>query len=535
MNKAFAYARKSSESEDRQTRSIEDQLTEIQRLQHLHNIPIITTFSENKSAKIPGQRAQFDNMIQRIKNGDADTIYVAVLNRLSRNGVEAGILINLLDTGILKQIITPSSTYDRNINSEMLWIEFMGSTKFSKDLSKIVKERLLLKAQRGDMSGHAPLGYANTPKRLKGQRIIIPDKKRWDLCRTWWNYMLTGIYTVEQTLDLITADGLTGKKGKAVSRTKAYAFFRDIFYTGSFIQSGITYPGNHTPMVAMSEWLKVQQLLDSKGKKGPHTLDMPEEKTFQGMLKCGECGATITMEHHIRKYKNGNSQTFWYYRCTKKLGPCSQPCLNATLFLPQVRNYISSLKLNPEYTPLIKRTLKRINAQEFGLERKQQELKTRRLIDITDRKENLYGMKIDGLFSEDEYQKRKKEILIEEVQLRESYAEPRTKYWESVIDDAVSFAEGITQLFEYGDIFTRQMVLRTLGSNLILKDKKVKIQAKNAFIFLKGIENDMDRNSLWLEPEIMSNLPTKKDSFVKESSSVRGTGVEPAHLSIHVP
>ena len=30
---------------------------------------------------------------------------------------------------------------------------------------------------------------------------------------------------------------------------------------------------------------------------------------FIGLMKCGECGASITAEQHIKKYKNGNSQS----------------------------------------------------------------------------------------------------------------------------------------------------------------------------------------------------------------------------------
>lgn len=532
MNVAFAYARKSSEQEDRQIPSIADQLTGIDELQKKHGIPIKEDgiFQDSMTAKIAGVRVNFNEMIRRIKRGEADTLYVDVINRIARNAKEAGEIIDLLDTGKLKQIIAPYAVYNKDTNSEMLWIEFMSSTKFSKDLSKVVTERLHRKAERGDYPSGAPIGYKNTPTRLKGTRIVLVDKQRWGLCRKWWEYMLTGIYTVEQTLDLVTADGLRTKKGKIISRTKAYAFFRDIFYTGNFKYKGVVYPGNHKAIVSMAEWVKVQQLLDKKGKKGAGTLETPEEKTFQGMLKCGECGATISMERHIRHYKNGNSQVFWYYRCTKKLGPCSQPTLNATFFKPQIESYISQLELNPKYAELIKKVLKRRNAQEFGLEKKSQELRTKRLAIITDEKKKLYDMKIDELFSEEEYQEQKKKLLIEEKLLRESYQKPVTAYWESVIDNTVNFATSVSQLFQYGDIFTRQMVLRILGSNLILKDKIVKIEAKNAFVFLRDVQNETFQENLWLEPKNVPTLPAKQTSFVKESSTVRTRGLEPPFL-----
>lgn len=507
MDTAVIYARKSQEDKSRQIQSIPDQLIEISRLEDRFELKAIQTFSESKTGKVSGVRTEFYEMIKMIEQGKANTIFCVNANRLARNGVDGGKIIELVDKGLIHRIITPSSVFDKD-NSYMLWIEFMGATKYSKDLSKIVTDRIKLKAERGDASGLAPLGYRNTPELLKGQRVILPDEERWDLCRKWWEYMLTGLYTVEQSLEQITKDGLRNRKGKIISRSKSYDFFRDIFYTGSFVQSGITYPnGNHKAMVTMAEWMKVQQTLDSKGKKGANSLDMPDEKTFQGMLNCAECGATVTMERHLKKYKNGTSQTFWYYRCTKKLGSCSQPCLNAKEFNPQIEAYIKGLELNPDFGQWVKKVLKRRNKQEFNLEKKTQELNTKRLADITDRKGKLYDMKIDGLFSDMEYQKKKNDLLIEEKLIRESYLKPNTKYWESVIDNTINFATSVQNLFQYGDIYTRQMVLRILGSNLMLKDKKVEIESKRAFIFLKDVQNDVWSKNLILEPKIMPKLP----------------------------
>lgn len=507
----IGYARKSSEQEDRQIPSIADQLKGIKELEEKYGIPIIVSYGESKSAKIAGLRPDFNDMIRRIKKGEANTLYVDVINRITRNAKEAGEIIDLLDTGVLKQIIAPNAAYNKDTNSEMLWIEFMSSTKFSKDLSKVVKERLKRKAERGDYPGQAVPGYKNTPNRLKGERKIIEDKKRWDLMRKWFDLVITGNYTVEESLAVVTKLGLTGKNGKPISRSAAYALLRNIFYTGNFTYGGTTYPGNHKPMITMAEWVKIQQLLDKKGKKGAYTVDAEKEKEFQGMLKCGECGATITMSKHTKHYKNGTSQTFWYYQCTKKLGACKQRYMASDLFEPQVKEYILSLELNPNFSEWIKKVLKRRNAHEFNLERRHQILNSKKLEEITNRKENLYAMKIDGLFNEEEYQKRKRELLIEEAQLRESLQKPVTAQWESVLDNTIDFATSVMKLFEQGDIFTRQMVLRILGLNLIMEDKKVYIEAKTAFVFLRGIQNEVFAENMWLEPRKTTRTREDKD------------------------
>lgn len=504
MNCAI-YCRKSSKGKNKQAPSLPNQLIECHKIVEKHKLNVVDTFLESQSGWKAGMRGEFDRMVELINAGKIDSIVCWNIDRIGRNGEENGKIRDMQSCGKIT-IFSATQIYDKD-NTILSGVESLMNEESSKKLSEIVKARLKLKAERGVSSGLAVIGYSNTPNRLKGQRIIVPDKKRFDLCRKWWDYMLSGLYTVEQSLDQITKDGLRNRKGKIVSRSKAFDFFRDIFYTGNFVQNGNTYIGTHKPMISMAEWLKVQQILDSKGKKGAGTLDLPNEKTFIGMLKCGECGASVTMERHLKKYKNGNSQTFWYYRCTKKLGPCSQPCLNAKDFNPQIEAYIKSLELNPMFGEWIKKVLKRRNANEFMLEKKQRELNTKRLNDVMTKKENIYAMKIDGLFSEAEYQKRKKEIIMEEQLLRENFIKPQTEYWEKVIDNSISFASSVTNLFDYGDIYTRQMVLRILGSNLTLKDKKVEIEAKKAFVFLKDVQNDVWHKNLILEPKIMPKLP----------------------------
>jgi len=41
-------------------------------------------------------------------------------------------------------------------------------------------------------------------------------------------------------------------------------------------------------------------------------------------MRCGECGAAITAEEKTKHLKNGETKNYTYYRCTKRIKPCSQ-------------------------------------------------------------------------------------------------------------------------------------------------------------------------------------------------------------------
>jgi DNA invertase Pin-like site-specific DNA recombinase len=57
MQKYFIYARKSSETEDRQVMSIEAQLAELKEFinKHLQDAVIVNEFTEARTAKEPGR------------------------------------------------------------------------------------------------------------------------------------------------------------------------------------------------------------------------------------------------------------------------------------------------------------------------------------------------------------------------------------------------------------------------------------------------------------------------------------------------
>ena len=109
--KYFLYARKSSESEDRQVQSIDDQINRLKKLANDLNLDIKKIYIEAKSAKKPDNRPIFDEMLQRIENNEAQGILCWQINRLSRNPIDSGKIGWLLQQGTLKSIQTIDRQY----------------------------------------------------------------------------------------------------------------------------------------------------------------------------------------------------------------------------------------------------------------------------------------------------------------------------------------------------------------------------------------------------------------------------------------
>ena len=130
------YARKSSESEDRQVQSIDDQLRIMREIAAARGLEIVDEIQESKSAKDPGQRPGFERLLKAIETGRADAILTWAINRLTRNPIDSGRLSWLLQNGTLSAIQTPEKQYLPSDNVLIFSVETGTANQYIIDLKK---------------------------------------------------------------------------------------------------------------------------------------------------------------------------------------------------------------------------------------------------------------------------------------------------------------------------------------------------------------------------------------------------------------
>lgn len=160
------YARKSTESEDRQVQSIDDQLNSLRRLAAQRGLHIMEELIESKSAKDPGCRAVFARLLAEIEAGRADGILCWNLNRLSRNPVDSGTLSWMLQRGVLQSILTVEREYRPEDNVVLMAVESGVANQFILDLRKAVARGTRSKVEKGWFPHRAPEGYRNNIRPL---------------------------------------------------------------------------------------------------------------------------------------------------------------------------------------------------------------------------------------------------------------------------------------------------------------------------------------------------------------------------------
>lgn len=137
--KYFLYARKSTEDEERQVKSIEDQLTELRGFSKREKLTIIQTFIENKSAKKPG-RPVFNEMIQKLYRSEEPIGLLAWHpDRLARNSVDGGHIIYLIDIKKVASLKFPTFWFEPIPQGLfMLQVSFGQSKYYSDNLAENV-------------------------------------------------------------------------------------------------------------------------------------------------------------------------------------------------------------------------------------------------------------------------------------------------------------------------------------------------------------------------------------------------------------
>ncbi len=103
--KTILYCRKSTESEDRQIQSLDAQERELTEKAKLLGIDIVAVYHESRSAKTVG-RPIFNEVIRQIQKGKANALLCWKLDRLARNFIDGGLVIDLLQRGVLESIQT---------------------------------------------------------------------------------------------------------------------------------------------------------------------------------------------------------------------------------------------------------------------------------------------------------------------------------------------------------------------------------------------------------------------------------------------
>ncbi len=341
------YARKSMEQEDKQALSIESQVREMLSLAEREGLNIVEIKRESHSSKEVGQRPVYNELMAEIRQGKFNGILTWAPDRLSRNAGDLGSVVDLMDQKLLHEIRTYGQKFTNNPNEKFLLMILGSQAKLENDNKMVnVKRGLRARVEMGLWPSVPPTGYLSHTDRNRKCEVVLDEQRA---------------YVIKQMFEKVAHDGWSGRKlfkwlkddirfktksGKPLTLSNIYIILKSTFYYGEFEYpkgGGQWYVGKHTPIITKDLYKQVQSKITSD-----HAVRAQDKEfAFTRMMTCGLCGSGITAEEKFKNLKDGTTNRYVYYGCTKfkdKNCPCGY--LREEELIEQLANIFDTVALD---------------------------------------------------------------------------------------------------------------------------------------------------------------------------------------------
>lgn len=311
------YARKSTESDEKQALSIESQVKEMLQIAEREGLEVVDIRRESHSAKASGQRPVFSELLRDIEIGRYTGILTWAPDRLSRNAGDLGSLVDMMDEKKLLQIKTYGQSFQNSPNEKFLLMILCSQAKLENDNKSInVKRGLRTRCEMGLWPCPAPMGYLNE-KRVDRKGHVYIDPERGHIIKKMFEKVAYEKWSGRKLYHWLKFDlnFKTPNGNKGLTLSNIYLILQNDFYYGTFEyprKSGNWYKGKHEPLITKELFDLVQENVRN------HIVRVEDKEfAFTKLITCGLCGSGICADEKFKRQKNGNVHRYCYYGCSK--------------------------------------------------------------------------------------------------------------------------------------------------------------------------------------------------------------------------
>ena len=483
-SKCFVYFRRSQDREDRQYNSLEKQDRNTRQVVKDNKLEPLFLPPEERSAYKPG-RPIFNDMLKRIENHEVRYIAVWHHSRLSRNAFDAGQVIQLMDDGHLLAIFTPGRIF-RNTASDKAFLAFelTFAKKNNDDLSDQVRDSFVEKRLHGEYPGPAPLGYINAILGPK-TRNIVPDPIKAAKVTECFEFASTGINTLDDTWKHAIDIGLVSRRGLDIGKQTVGDMLQRRLYTGVFKYGGEEWhQGTYEPLISVELFDKVQVAMGwaktTNDKKPSATSG--RFYPYKGLFLCGTCRFNVTAYTKSKKLASGTEAEYVFYTCTKKNKQldCKEPQVASTELETDIKTSLADYEITESDALECKAWIQELFNSHIKKQNQHKPLwlldqqKARTALDVLDDKLEL------GTITDERYKTRSEkheETLARTKRLLEGSTSD-AKAWLELSNEVFSRAVNIGEVFEEANDEERRELMKYVGPNWYLSNKKVALTVR---------------------------------------------------------
>ena len=286
-----------------------------------------------------------------------------------------------------------------------------------------------------------------------------------------------GRHTLESLGQRLSFWGVVSKTGKPLCKATLQRMLTNQVYLGIIVHNGESYEGGFPAIVSRATFEAVQKVMKQRARprksKKRHNY-FP----FIGLFACGECGGAITAQ-----YAHGNGGKYRYYRCTKKLGKCTQGYLREDLLAEQLKSRLQNVALCDEWAEKMLAKVevwKKDNAQSSqsfakNLDEKIKETETRL--------DKLVNAFLDGTIEKETYLVKKDELIKTKTDLdkRKSDFGQKGNNWIEPLRNWIKDAHHAEKLALSKDFYEIKIFVEKIGTNRQMLGRKVQFGLRPPF------------------------------------------------------
>ena len=460
-HRAAVYCRLSKDDDlQGESASIANQRAMLENYCEQQGWEVVEVYQDDGYTGLNMERPALQRMLKAVECKQVNIVLTKDLSRLGRNYLQTGYLIeDFFPRHGVRYIAMNDGIDTMRESNDIAPFKNILNEMYSKDISKKVHSSYLLKAQKGQFTGClAPFGYRKDPEDKNHLLIdeetapIVRQIFGWALeghgpnfirrrleeqripCPTWWNRQrgLRDTFTKWEKAD-----------------QKLYRF--KIGTIGDMRpEDWIVVEGQHEALIDRSSFEVVQEKLRARQRPRQNG----EVSLFAGLLKCGECGKSLTIratnaKHPKQIYACKTYNAYGKNHCTQHRVEYD---VLYKLVLDQIRECAQAVLQDEDAVAgrLSDACAAEQSAQREALERSL--AKDEERIEMLDKMVlRLYEDRMEGRISEENFDLMLHKTQAEQAQLRERAARDRKKLAdeEKLVHDARQWAEAIR---EYADI-----------------------------------------------------------------------------------
>jgi site-specific DNA recombinase len=421
-----------------------------------------------------GDRSIFRGIISKIQESqDRVCVVFDKIDRFTRDasGEETRILRNMAFAGSIELhfcsdnlIINENATALDRFN---LGVGSVLGEYGSNNISDNVKRRFAQLWRDGIYTGKAPYGYINTIKD-NGERWIEPDPIKAEAVKKIFEWYSTGCYSVRPI-----RKKLHEEYGIEIATSRLANVIKNPFYMGEMLIRGKRYPHKYERLITEEIYDTAQEVRLGRLVQPKRWAGLPFK--YRGLIKCGDCGSSVTFEKQKQKYIYGH--------CTQFKRKHGAPYINENIITEQLSKAYDSIKLPDD---VYEKISKEMRSSHEDAQASKEQLSRNLELEISkyrNRLDRVYEDYIDEKISKDLYERKYKEYsdTIAILEKKQKNIELDTNNHYGTISHLLKLSKNAPQLFKNADNERMRLLVNETLSNLQIFDKQLRWELKKPY------------------------------------------------------